>query len=278
LLKHVLDWEISEEESLADHNYIKFKLSTKRGNNKFKTAKYSNAKYVVREDKLHLFDNMLLQEMQKYDIVTKNIVGAGAIDSYISNEITKRVDIKQNIGRIEEAIISTCGRTFGRPKNTNNNSKKNSVPWWNTHPTVMRKKVNANRRLYHRTKNDEDLREWRKATYKEAKRYYQAEINKAKLNSWKEYCNVAAAVNPWSQVYKIATGKTKEVNKMTTINRPDGRETTSLQETINEILDYLYKEDGGEENPNHKTIRKAVEEPIHTEDDVQFTPDEIKHK
>ena len=84
-------------------------------------------------------------------------------------------------------------------------------------------------------------------------------------------------MNPWSQVYKIAVGKTKEVNKMTTINRPDGIETTSLQETINEILDHLYKEDGGEEKPNHKTIRKAIEEPIHTEDDVEFTPDEIKH-
>jgi len=33
LLKHVLDWEISEEESLADHNYIKFKLSTVKGYN-----------------------------------------------------------------------------------------------------------------------------------------------------------------------------------------------------------------------------------------------------
>jgi len=84
-------------------------------------------------------------------------------------------------------------------------------------------------------------------------------------------------VNPWSQVYKIATGKTKEVNKMTTINRPDGTETTKLQETINEILDRLYKEDGEEEKPNHKSIRKAVEEPIHTEDDVEFTPEEIKH-
>ena len=30
LLKHILDWEISEEESLANHNYIKFNLSTKK--------------------------------------------------------------------------------------------------------------------------------------------------------------------------------------------------------------------------------------------------------
>ena len=99
LLKYVLDWEISDEENLADQLY---KIPTKheKRNNNFNTAKYSNAKFVVREDKLHLFDNMFLQEIQKYDIVTKNIVDAGAVDSYISNEIAKRVDIEQNIERI----------------------------------------------------------------------------------------------------------------------------------------------------------------------------------
>ena len=63
---------------------------------------------------------------------------------------------------------------------------------------------------------------------------------------------------------------------MTTIIRPHGTETTGLQETVNEILDHLYKGDG-EENPHHKSIRKAVDEPIHTEDDVEFTPEETKH-
>jgi hypothetical protein len=112
---------------------------------------------------------------------------------------------------------------------------------------------------------------------KKTKRIYQGEINKAKYQSWKEYCNVEASVNPWSQVYKIAVGKTKEAGKMTTINKPGGTETTSLHETISEILDYLYKEDTGDEQPHHKTIRKAVEEPLSTEDDVEFTPGEIKH-
>jgi len=37
---------------------------------------------------------------------------------------------------------------------------------------------------------------------------YQAIIEKEKLNSWKEYCNVEASINTWSQVYKLAAGKT----------------------------------------------------------------------
>ena len=196
LLKHVLDWEISEEESLADHNYIKFKLSMGKGYNNINTDKYSNTKFYIREDKLHLFDNKLVQEMQRFDTGTRNIADAVALDIYISNVLAKGIDIERNIDIIEESIISTCRRTFGRHKTTNNNRKKNSVPWWNTHLTAMGRKVNANRRLFQRTKNDEALRERRKATYKEAKRNYQAEINKAKLNSWKEFCNVAASVNP----------------------------------------------------------------------------------
>jgi len=139
------------------------------------------------------------------------------------------------------------------------------------------KKVNANSRLYQRTKSDEVLRERRKATYMETKRTYQAEIKKAESTSWKEYCNVAASVNPWSQVYIQAAGKTRECGKMTTKWIPDGTETTSLHETANVILDYLFTEDSGENNLHHKNIRKATEEPIHTDDDAEFTQEGIQN-
>jgi hypothetical protein len=189
--------------------------------------------------------------------------------------MTKRTDIERYIDIIEDIVIKSCRRTFGRYKTTKNNKKENSVPWWNTHLTVMRKEVNA-KRLFQRTTNDIALQERRKEKYKEVKREYQTEINKAKVNSWKEFCNVGASVKPWSQVYKIAAGKTKGISGMTTITKPDGTETTDLQETINEIIDHLYKEGDGEETPHHKRIRKAVDKPIHTEDDAEFTPEEIK--
>lgn len=109
---------------------------------------------------------------------------------------------------IEEAIISACKRTFRHP-NPINNSKKKPAPCWTTRLTAMRKKVNANRRLYQRTKNDEELRERRKEAYIEAKRTCEAEMKKAKSTSWKEYCNLAASVKPRSQVHKLAAGKTR---------------------------------------------------------------------
>ena len=62
-----------------------------------------------------------------------------------------------------------------------------------------------------------------------------------------------------------------------TLRKPDGRETTSLHETFNAILDYLFTEDSGENNLHHKNIRKAIEETIHTDEDAEFNPEEIQN-
>jgi 3-keto-L-gulonate-6-phosphate decarboxylase len=64
---------------------------------------------------------------------------------------------------------------------------------------------------------------------------------------------------------------------MTAIRKPDGTETSSLHERVNVILDYLFTEDSEEENSHHKNIRKAIEEPIHTNEDADFTQEEIKN-
>jgi hypothetical protein len=40
---------------------------------------------------------------------------------------------------------------------------------------------------------------------------------------------------------------------------------------VNVIFDYVFTEDSEEENSHHKNIRKAIEEPIHTNEDAYFT-------
>jgi hypothetical protein len=55
---------------------------------------------------------------------------------------------------------------------------------------LKRERLNASRRCYHRTKNNEELSEYRKNEYFEEKTKYQA--TKEKLKTWKEYCNKLA--------------------------------------------------------------------------------------
>jgi len=122
----------------------------------------------------------------------------------------------------------------------------------------------------HTHTRDEKLREDRKKNHGEAKRIYQTEIKKEKLNSWKEYCNVPASTNPWSQVYKLAAGKIRPKSTITTLTKQDGTERRNTKETMEVLLDYLFEEDSTEENQYQKQIRKAVEEPIKTIDDIEF--------
>ena len=63
---------------------------------------------------------------------------------------------------------------------------------------------------------------------------------------------------------------------MTTLTKPDGSETTSIQETMEVLLDHIFEEDNTEGNTHQKVIRKAVEEPIRTSDDKKFSKEEIK--
>jgi hypothetical protein len=111
--------------------------------------------------------------------------------------------------------------------------------------------INALRRLHQRKRNNEVLSESRKHIYFEENKKYQYEIRKEKLNPWKEYCNVAASLNPWSHVYKLATGNIRTNSIMTTLRKPDGTETSSILETMNTMFDHLITDDR-EENHHHK--------------------------
>jgi hypothetical protein len=119
--------------------------------------------------------------------------------------------------------------------------------------------------------------ERKKQTYIEEKEKYQVEIKKKKFNSWKEYCNVAASTNLWSQIYNLAAGKIHANSIITTLRKSDSSETLSIQETMNVLLDHPLTEDSGEDTLHHKHIKKNTEEPIGTSDDVYFLRQEIQH-
>jgi hypothetical protein len=40
------------------------------------------------------------------------------------------------------------------------------------------------------------------------------------MHSWKQYCNVSTASNPWNAAYKLATGNIKSCSSLSTLRRP----------------------------------------------------------
>ena len=157
-------------------------------------------------------------------------------------------------------------------------SARRTVPWWSDELTIMRKRMNALRRRFQRTKDNEELRTQRRIQYTEAKTNYATTIRKAKSISWKEYCSVTTCNNPWNEAYRLAAGKQKSSTQITTLRKPDGTLTEDLQETLKYMLEHFAPDDTQHDDSDlHKQARTLSMEPMYTEDDKDFTVQEIRN-
>jgi hypothetical protein len=122
---------------------------------------------------------------------------------------------------------------------TKKTTKNKSVLWWTEELTLMRKTTNAQRRRFKRTTNNDDLRERPKNQYHKEKSKFQAAIKREKIKSWKEFCNLTSATNPWSAVHKLASNKAKSSQPLSTLKKPDGSLRADINETVTYMSDYL---------------------------------------
>jgi hypothetical protein len=187
------------------------------------------------------------------------------------------LDIGQFTAKLEDTIQTTCREMYRFKEKSKPKTKGRSVPWWTDELQVMKKRTNALRRRYQRTTNNEILRESRKSQHNKAKADYQTAIKKEKIRSWKNYCTLTPANNPWNEVYKIATGKTRNKQTLTTLHRPDGTVTETTEETIELMLEHLIPEDDPQNDiDQQKEVRRQTDKPINTADDKEFTQDEVR--
>jgi len=144
LLAKVSEWEIINEDSLSDHNYIQYTI--REGGAKTQNINYTNGtRFKIKEGKLHIFDQNLVKEMWK-TVHNEQIEGqTEELDKYLSTGTTDN-NLEQQIELISEAIKSACYGTF-RNTTTRKKKSKKTVPWWTDNLTIMRKRVNAYRRL-----------------------------------------------------------------------------------------------------------------------------------
>ena len=81
--------------------------------------------------------------------------------------------IKKRFGEVSvsftEAMQTACRAAFKIINTKCKTKEKKSVPWWTDSLTIMRKRINALRRLHKRTRNNEELRKSRKHRYLEEK-------------------------------------------------------------------------------------------------------------
>jgi hypothetical protein len=170
LLKNFNDWEISGDESCSDHDIIEFKLEHET--NHEMQHNHNGIKYIVKEQDCNRFDKNLKELVaKKFRMV--NPQDSTSLDSDLAAYIKETDDIERAVGKLQEAITSSCHKSFKTRETAQKTIRYKSVPWWTVELTIKRKRLNALRRRYQRTKNNAALREYRKNTYYEEKTKYQ---------------------------------------------------------------------------------------------------------
>jgi uncharacterized protein YktA (UPF0223 family) len=199
------------------------------------------------------------------------------VDKYISSRIADTDDMEDIVNKFSDALKTAFNKYFKIGRAFMKTREHKTVPWCTEDLTIARKRVNAFRRKYQRTKCNNNRRDQHQTEYHVEKPQYEAKIKNATLQSWKQNCNKTSSTNPWNTVYKSAAGKLNNIKIISTLQKTNGSNTENLRETLQCTLEYLIPTDEEtEETDHHKQIRTLIEEPMGTEDDKEFTTEEIR--
>ncbi|GFQ71035.1 reverse transcriptase domain-containing protein [Trichonephila clavata] len=155
-------------------------------------------------------------------------------------------------------------------------TSKHNVPWWSTEIGCARKRLNASRRRFQRCKNP-IVRELYRNKYLDYRKDYNQMLTDAKTDSWKKFLLTIDAQNVWKKVYTY--GVKREFMKkieITGIKLPTDETTSSLDETINAVLQKSFPSDSEANNNNfQKDYRKAAYTAYSSFFDPSFSCDEV---
>ena len=91
--------------------------------------------------------------------------------------------MEAEVEELHDALDSACTSSFRPIRSTKKALPHKSVPWWTQRLTILRKKINAQRRRYQRTVGNNVLRDQRKEQYLASKAEYAATIRKERSTS-----------------------------------------------------------------------------------------------
>lgn len=170
----ICQWEVRQEESLSDHNYILFEI------NKQPKATRTLPKEINRGWQIKKVDNHRLQSMA---VILKDEPDLSA-------------------GKYTRSLAEICNNVMPK-KNTN--FRRKPVYWWSDEIAELRKECLKRRRAYTRSVRRNPL--WRSQQlwnlYKISKKTLRNKIKQEKRNCWKRLC-LNVDIDIWGDGYKIA--------------------------------------------------------------------------
>jgi len=180
----VREWVISDQESCPDHSILKYVLGN--GTSRW-TGVNTGVRYTVTKKDSEKFQVNLLQLMEQRFCGSNSEVGeTEELDETLRLRVAKAPNMETIVEELHDVLASACSSSF-KILRTKKASTHKSVPWWTEGLTVLRKKVNVQRRQYQRTRGNNNLRDERKSQYLATKSEYAATIKKEKTHRGRSY-------------------------------------------------------------------------------------------
>jgi hypothetical protein len=173
----VQEWVISDQESCSDHSILKYVLGN--GTSQWTGVNTEGVRYKVTKKDNEKFQVNLLQLMKQRFCGSNSVVGeTEELDETLRLRVAKAPNMETIVEELHDVLASACSSSFKILRTTKKASNHKSVPWWTEGLTILRKKVNAQRRQYQRTRGNNDLRDQQKSQYLATKSEYAAIIKK----------------------------------------------------------------------------------------------------
>jgi hypothetical protein len=228
----ISNWHVSDEETLSDHRYIRFNLTSETD----APMQYHNPKK-TNWNKFRDIMKATLPETQPFPQNT--------------DEIEREVS----------GLTETLNKAFTKATKTNKSNKlrqtQNNSEWWTPELRAQRTIANRAKRYYDKHKHGAKAEElWH--NWHNEKRKFESELRKEKRRSWETYTSNIEQLQEAQRLTKILDkGPTHRINL---IKRPDGTSTKNTPEVLQHLLDTHFpgNESTSDENNTHPNTSRHL--------------------
>ncbi|GBN48323.1 hypothetical protein AVEN_29737-1 [Araneus ventricosus] len=236
MIGEIANWEVLEEPSLSDHQYIEITIDSSVKNCTF-------TRYKTR----HGNHNVYLKNFKPH---ANSILGA------FRNSQNEK-DINEATYLLQNSVIEACNKSY-RTKNQNISPTPN---WYTQDLEIEKNRLKALRRCAQRA--PQDKRNARFQFHKEELKKYMRKVKTAQNYSWKSFCT--KALNPYGTHYKAAFGKAIKPAELIALNNhdPSGNHLKIAQDILEKIF------------PHPANSNSSTYIPPFTENDCPFTKGEV---
>ena len=201
MVNRVEDWHVSDNPSLSDHAYVRFKVTHDPGRGQL-------VRPLGRTD-WGLFNQALGVRLPPADATLESPDDIDSTAEGITSAILSAFDI-------------ACPSRWV-------SSKCKTSPWWNSGLADLRKQT---RQKLRRARNSDTAEDW--DSYRESQRLYKSEVKTAKSNSWKKYCEGLESLQPTARLFRFLRRDVRPGPQ--NMQKEDGTTTSGPEETLELLL------------------------------------------